>query len=103
MSRDESPQAVPTSETGAADEHAPIPSRVRRFRAHVRITGFGLCVLALGLLIWARLMLVTNHPRIAVAEPAHPLVVSHERPARSAPMLPDQEPQPHPTAMADQN
>lgn len=41
----------------------------RRLSGHVRVTGFGLCVLALGLLIWARLMLVTSHPRTAIAEP----------------------------------
>lgn len=57
-------------------EHASLLSTLSRaIHGHVRVTGFGLGVLALGLLIWARLMLVTNHPRIAVAEPTPPLHV----------------------------
>ncbi len=40
-----------------------------RLQRHVHMTGFGVCVLAMGLLIWARLMLVTSHPRTAIAEP----------------------------------
>ncbi|MBX3386660.1 MAG: hypothetical protein KF768_08830 [Phycisphaeraceae bacterium] len=42
----------------------------QRLSGHLRVTGFGFCVLALGLLIWARLMLVTSHPRTAIAEPS---------------------------------
>lgn len=30
---------------------------------------FALAVLALGLLLWARFLLVTGHPRTAIAEP----------------------------------
>ncbi len=30
---------------------------------------FGVAVLAMGLLLWARLVLVTGHPRMALAEP----------------------------------
>lgn len=31
---------------------------------------FGLTVCAFGLLLWARLILVTGHPRVATADPA---------------------------------
>lgn len=34
------------------------------------MTTFGLAACALGLLLWSRLILVTNHPRTAIAEPA---------------------------------
>lgn len=58
------------------DTFSPAARLVRNLRSHVRVTGFGLAVLALGLLIWARLMLVTNHPRVAVAEPTNPIPVA---------------------------
>jgi hypothetical protein len=39
---------------------------------NVRLSLFGLAVAAFGLLLWARLILVTGHPRIATADqPAH--------------------------------
>ncbi|MCW5766151.1 MAG: hypothetical protein KIT68_09275 [Phycisphaeraceae bacterium] len=34
-----------------------------------RIGGFALAVCALGILLWARLILVTGHPRSAIATP----------------------------------
>lgn len=42
----------------------------------LRVTAFGLTACALGLLLWSRLILVTNHPRTAIAEPA-PAGVEH--------------------------
>lgn len=35
----------------------------------LRVTAFGLAACALGLLLWSRLILVTNHPRTAIAQP----------------------------------
>lgn len=35
----------------------------------VRLTGLGLLVVLFGLLLWARFLLVTGHPRTALAEP----------------------------------
>lgn len=72
---------------------------VRALRGHVRITGFGLGVLALGLLIWARLMLVTNHPRVAVADPNVAIPVQTTNASTGVP-LHAPEPEPHPTALA---
>ncbi len=37
---------------------------------------FALAVLAFGLLLWARFLLVTGHPRTAIAEPPAPPQVS---------------------------
>lgn len=34
-----------------------------------RITMFGLAVMAMGLLLWARFVISTGHPRTAYAEP----------------------------------
>ena len=41
------------------------PRRVRR----VRFSIFALVLVAFGLLLWARFLLVTGHPRTAIAEP----------------------------------
>lgn len=35
----------------------------------VRLTFLGVAVLAFGLLLWARFLLVTGHPRTAIADP----------------------------------
>lgn len=35
----------------------------------LRITLLGVAVLAFGLLIWSRLLLVTNYPKTAIADP----------------------------------
>lgn len=44
----------------------------RRIRL-VKATGFTCAILAFGLLLWARFIIVTGHPRTAVAEPpVHP-------------------------------
>lgn len=34
-----------------------------------KVTGFSCVILAFGLLLWARFIIVTGHPRTAVAEP----------------------------------
>lgn len=39
-------------------------------RRSMRLTAFGLAAITLGLLLWARFILVTGHPRTAIAEPA---------------------------------
>lgn len=35
----------------------------------LRVTAFGIAVIALGLLLWARFLIVTGHPRTAIADP----------------------------------
>lgn len=45
---------------------------------------FGLAVLAIGLLFWARFIIVTNHPRTAIAEPAAAASVPAADPPRAA-------------------
>ncbi|MGD9688792.1 MAG: hypothetical protein AB7K52_02465 [Phycisphaerales bacterium] len=40
-----------------------------RLRSTRRLTVFGIAVMAMGLLLWARLILVTGHPREAIADP----------------------------------
>lgn len=45
----------------------------------LRITLLGVAVLAFGLLIWSRLLLVTNYPKTAIADP--PAVQGPERTA----------------------
>lgn len=51
--------------------HAHSPSHTSRAALRrVRVTAFGVTLLAFGLLLWARLLLVTNHPRTAIADPA---------------------------------
>lgn len=44
-------------------------SRLRRPIGGRGVTYFGLVVVCFGLLLWARLILVTGHPRTATAEP----------------------------------
>ncbi|MFN7021943.1 MAG: hypothetical protein ACK4WH_11535, partial [Phycisphaerales bacterium] len=41
---------------------------VRVFSA-IRLSHLGLLVLVFGLLLWARFLLVTGHPRTAIADP----------------------------------
>jgi hypothetical protein len=38
-------------------------------RSRMRITILGIACVAFGLLIWSRLLLVTNYPKTAIAEP----------------------------------
>lgn len=55
------------------DHHQTSPTRGDRGpsgRSRLRVTGFGVAVLALGLLLWARFLIVTNYQRTALAEPA---------------------------------
>ncbi|MBY0310873.1 MAG: hypothetical protein K2W85_02265 [Phycisphaerales bacterium] len=47
----------------------PAPSVRKRHRA-LRPSMFACVMLAFGLLLWARFILVTGHPRTAIAEPA---------------------------------
>ena len=35
----------------------------------LKVTAFGVVLGAIGLLLWARFLIVTNHPRTAIAEP----------------------------------
>lgn len=53
----------------------------------LRITLLGVAMLAFGLLIWSRLLLVTNYPKTAIADPpaaaeeqASHAAEAHERP-----------------------
>jgi hypothetical protein len=41
-------------------------------RLRFRVSVFAFVLLAFGLLLWARFLLVTNHPRTAIAEPPAP-------------------------------
>jgi hypothetical protein len=47
----------------------PTPRATAGRQRGLRFTTFGLAVAALGLLLWARFLIVTNHPRTAIAEP----------------------------------
>lgn len=51
-----------------------------------RLTHLGLLVLVFGLLLWARFLLVTGHPRTALADPAesHGLAVPASATATAA-------------------
>ena len=51
------------------DQHASAQELKRLPRAIVRVSGFGLLCAAFGLLLWARFLLVTGHPRTAMAVP----------------------------------
>ena|GEM_PF-2103408 len=51
---------------------------LRRFR--IRTHSFGGAVLVLGLLLWARLLLLTGHPKMAMAEPGATNAQAVERP-----------------------
>lgn len=44
-------------------------SEAGRRRSLVRLSGFGVLCAVFGLLLWARFLLVTGHPRTAYAEP----------------------------------
>ena len=44
--------------------------RARLSRNRFRVTLLGIACIAFGLLIWSRLLLVTNYPKTAIAEPA---------------------------------
>lgn len=46
----------------------------------LRITAFGLAVLALGLLLWVRFLIVTDHPRTAIAHPAAQAAAGQDAP-----------------------
>lgn len=69
-------QAEPTLSTQA---------KPRKFGYRFTTLGFGVC--AIGLLLWARFILVTNHPRTAIAEPSKAAVQPAEKP-KSTPRKP---------------
>lgn len=51
-------------------QQRPVVQELKRLpRAVVRVSGFGLLCAAFGLLLWARFLLVTGHPRTAMAVP----------------------------------
>lgn len=54
--------------TPAEDHPRPLKS-TRVEHVKLRVTLFGVAVGAIGLLLWARFLIVTNHPRTAIAEP----------------------------------
>ena len=57
----------------------------------MRLTAFGLAVVVLGLLLWARFLLVTGHPRTAIAKPeASAPQAATQAPAASEPGAPAQ-------------
>lgn len=60
----------------------PIKNAVRRRR--LRLGGLAVAVLALGLLLWARLILVTGHPRTAIAKPEPAKAPAAVKPAAPA-------------------
>ncbi|MBX9737924.1 MAG: hypothetical protein K2X32_13465 [Phycisphaerales bacterium] len=41
---------------------------IRKLR--IRPSSFGVALVAFGLLLWARLLLLTGHPKMAIAEPS---------------------------------
>lgn len=43
--------------------------QTRSGTSRVRVTLLGIACVAFGLLIWSRLLLVTNYPKTAIAEP----------------------------------
>ena len=47
------------------------------------LTAFGVAVVAMGLLLWARFLLVTGHPRTAIANP--PVAAPEQAAGRPAP------------------
>lgn len=63
------------------DRAAP-PSR--RSAIRVRVSAFGVAVLALGMLLWARFLIITNYQRTAYAEPAAQASDAPAKPARPA-------------------
>ena len=56
-------------------------------RPGLRFTTFGVLMLAFGLVLWARFLLVTSHPRTAYAEPAAAALAAGET---AAPTITDQ-------------
>ena len=46
------------------------PGQVSLGPMRLRCTLLGVAIFAFGLLIWSRLLLVTNYPKTAIAEPA---------------------------------
>ncbi len=57
-----------------------------RLRNTRRLTIFGITVAAMGLLLWARLILVTGRPRTAIADPKD---APPAKPAQVQPREPD--------------
>ncbi len=47
------------------------------------LTAFGVAVVVMGLLLWARFLLVTGHPRTAIANP--PIAAPEQAAGRPAP------------------
>jgi hypothetical protein len=54
-----------------SDEHSTteLPGPRARAGTRLRVSAFGVTVAAVAMLLWARLILVTGHPRTAVADP----------------------------------
>jgi hypothetical protein len=52
---------------------------IRKLR--IRPSSFGVALVAFGLLLWARLLLLTGHPKMAIAEPAagHAILVNEKK------------------------
>lgn len=63
-------------------------SNSRRIRL-VKTTGFTCAILAFGLLLWARFIIVTGHPRTAVADPVVQQQVQAKAEPRTATVLSD--------------
>ena len=61
-------------------------SRFRFLRNRFRVTLLGIACVAFGLLIWSRLLLVTNYPKTAIAEPTPtaPAAAGHSAKAAAA-------------------
>lgn len=55
----------------SSDDRSTVDLPVARARSgtRLRVSAFGVTVAAVAMLLWARLILVTGHPRTAVADP----------------------------------
>ncbi|MCC6323043.1 MAG: hypothetical protein IT438_16585 [Phycisphaerales bacterium] len=56
--------------------------RVTRCFGSIKLSHLGLLVLVFGLLLWARFLLVTGHPRTAIADP--PAQAEHQHASAGA-------------------
>ncbi len=76
------PNATPSSDEFDAVE-SDAPYRPRHQRA-IRVGSFGIIVaIVFGLLLWARFVIITGHPRTAIAEP--PAAAAPGAPLHAAP------------------
>lgn len=72
MTNETSPYPLPPDSAAPSPGHAGnerVPDTGLRTSKIGNMVGVGVCALALGLLIWAKLQLVAGVPRTAVAEP----------------------------------